>query len=121
MVQSEHHTGDSDIGVNPALSATVSADAFRNQLPLGVIATTDVDGPSITAGRNITSLVVTGGSVFESSIHAGRSIVAMSISGDVTTDSLTPGQGVFITAGDLISGINISGQSLGVDGNVETL
>lgn len=98
-----------DIGVNPALSATVSADAFRNQLPLGVIATTDVDGPSITAGRNITSLVVTGGSVFESSIHAGRSIVAMSISGDVTTDSLTPGQGVFITAGDLISGINISG------------
>ncbi|MCH7961756.1 MAG: hypothetical protein IIC49_05430, partial [Planctomycetes bacterium] len=42
-----------DIGINPNLSAATAAGSVRNQLPPGVGTTSQVDGPRITAGRNI--------------------------------------------------------------------
>jgi hypothetical protein len=48
-----------DIGVNPNLSQGTGYDAFRNQLPPGVLATPAIQGPRITAGKNIGRITVT--------------------------------------------------------------
>lgn len=98
-----------DIGVNPALSAGLSADARRNQLPVGVGADSSFQGPSIIAGRNITSIAVSNGSIFESSIFARRAIRAITVTGDVRNDDLTSGTGSFFAAGDSIDAITVTG------------
>lgn len=98
-----------DIGVNPASSAAISYDGNRNQLPVGVDQNASYQGPSIIAGRNITSIVVTNGSVFESSFFARRVITAISITGDVRNDDVSTGIGSFFAAGDEIASILVTG------------
>ncbi|MBI1189164.1 MAG: hypothetical protein GC200_00560 [Tepidisphaera sp.] len=98
-----------DIGINPASSAAISYDANRNQLPPGVDQNADYQGPSIIAGRNITSIVVSNGSVFESSFFAKRVITSITITGDVRNDDLSAGIGSFFAAGDNIASVTITG------------
>ncbi|MEO0482578.1 MAG: hypothetical protein AAF138_03060 [Planctomycetota bacterium] len=98
-----------DIGVNPLLSPGVRADAFRNQLPVGVSATSGVDGASITAGQNIGVINVTGGSVFESFIAAGRAIGTITVSNNIQNDAFTTQRGSVIAAADSIAAINVGG------------
>lgn len=98
-----------DVGINPNLSPNTQADAFRNELPLGVSISGEPDGPSITAGHDIVSFVVTGGSVFEASVYAGRQITLMSVAGGIANDGETTGTGTVIAAGDTIQSITIDG------------
>ncbi len=98
-----------DVGVNPALSADTRVDSFRNELPLGVSISSAADGASITAGHNILSFVVTGGSIFESAIYAGREIVLLNVAGGVFNDSATTGFGTTIVAGDAIQTATFGG------------
>lgn len=98
-----------DIGINPFLSGSTPYDAFRNQLPVGVVAAAAIQGPRITAGQNIGSISTTNGSMFEASIIAGRAIGGIEIRGDVRNDTQTPGRGTLIAAGDTIAGIGVYG------------
>lgn len=98
-----------DVGVNPLLSAAVSYDNLRNQLPPGVRAAAGIQGPSITAGRNIVKFSVVGGDVYEASVFAGRSISSISITGNVGNDTLTTGIGSYFAAGDSITSIAVTG------------
>lgn len=98
-----------DVGINPALSANTAYDGFRTQLPLGLSPTSSLNGSRITAGRNITSFVVTNGSVFESAVYAGREITSISITGNVDSDAFSTGMTSFFAAGDRIASIAISG------------
>jgi len=101
-----------DVGINPALSATTQADGFRNELPLGVIDTTGVDGPSVRAGRSIVDFTVANGSIFEASVHAGRRIVNLSVAGDAASDALSAGTlATTFTAGDELETISIGGDA----------
>lgn len=98
-----------NIGIDPNLSAGSSVDSFRNQLPQGVIFTGAVDGPSITAGRDIVALTATG-SAYETMIHAGRRIVSATIGGSFTSDSLNSGKtAAFVTAGDEVALFSVGG------------
>lgn len=99
-----------DIGVNPALSSGVSAGALRNQLPPGVIATSAIDGPSITAGRNLGRIVLTNGSIFEAFIRAERAIGTLDINGSITSDGQTSGYSTVIASGSTIFLVSASGQ-----------
>jgi hypothetical protein len=116
-----------DIGVNPASSAAVSYDARRNQLPPGVGPATAVQGPRISAGHNIVSVVVTNGSVFESTFIAGRSIQTVTVTGGAANDPFTAGTGTVFAAADTIDNVTFTGSvsdavfmagvlSLGTDG-----
>jgi hypothetical protein len=116
-----------DIGVNPALSQGTPVDARRNQLPPGVFARIGVQGPTIFAGLEVVSVVVTNGSVFETTIGAGRVVRSVAITGSLANDGLTAGTGSFIYAGDLVDRVTITGSadrvafvagvvSLGADG-----
>lgn len=97
-----------DIGINPALSTGVAYDQFRNQLPVGVVPTAGVDGPTISAGWNVGIVTVSNGSIFETSIIAGRAIGYISVrNGDITNDNLTPTIGSAIVAGDSIYAIGV--------------
>jgi hypothetical protein len=97
-----------DIGVNPALSTGVSYDQFRNQLPVGVVPTAGIDGPTISAGWNVGILTVSNGSMFETSVLAGRAIGFISVrNGDITNDNLTTTIGSSIVAGDSIYAIGV--------------
>jgi len=98
-----------DVGVNETLSQGTPYDARRNALPPDVFAAFAAQGPRITAGQNITNFTVTGGSVFETFIYAGRSITALAITGDVLKDGATAGSPTFIGAGDSIDLITVSG------------
>lgn len=98
-----------DIGINPAMDGNTSYDARRNQVPAGVEEGTGYQGPRISAGFNIVAVVVTNGSVFESSFVAGRVITSISITGGVANDTLSTGKGSFFAAGDLIDTIAITG------------
>ena len=98
-----------DIGVNPAFSQGVNFDARRNQVPPGIFARPGIQGPSIFAGLNIVSIAVTNGSVFETTIGAGRVIQLINITGSVGNDSLTTAQGSVFYAGDLIDRVTITG------------
>ena len=98
-----------DVGVNPALSSAVRYDDRRNQLPPGVSPAAAVQGPTISAGRNIVKFDVTGGDVFETSVRAGRAISAIAITGSVGNDALTAGFGSYFAAGDAITAITIGG------------
>lgn len=98
-----------DIGVNPALNPNTFYSATRNQLPPGVIANTPVQGPSITAGRNIGRITTSNGSVFETFIYAARAIGTFTFNGSVSNDPLTPGIGSTIAAGSSIFRVLVSG------------
>ncbi|MCC6677807.1 MAG: hypothetical protein IT436_11730 [Phycisphaerales bacterium] len=116
-----------DIGINPFLTGSTPYDAFRNQLPIGVVAAAPIQGPRISAGQNIGTIATTNGSMFEATILAGRAIGVIEIRGDVRNDTQTPGRGTLIAAGDSIAGIGVYGDffnahilsgvvSLGADG-----
>lgn len=102
-----------DIGVNPALSGFINADALRNQLPPGVGATSGFDGPSITAGRDIGVVTVTNGSIFETVFHARNAIGQINVQGEgnVSNDPNTTGFGTQIVAGNSVGMVNISGSA----------
>ncbi|MDX2147068.1 MAG: hypothetical protein SFZ23_06050 [Planctomycetota bacterium] len=100
-----------DVGVNPALSAVVGADALRNQLPVGTVQSRAVQGPRISAGRDVVSFVVAGGSVFETTFVAGRSILQVDVIGEVRNDNVTTGTTNFFIAGDLITRVFIAGNA----------
>ena len=65
-----------DIGINPALSAGVAADTFRNQLPSTALVSTDINGPRITANVNIGTIETTSGGMFEAFIDACNGVIA---------------------------------------------
>ncbi len=99
-----------DIGINPSLSGGVAYDGFRGQVPPGTLSTSGKDGPVISAERNIDSIVVAGGAVFEATIFAGRVLASVDITGSVRSDN-TPqntGRTVF-AAGDTIESIAVAG------------
>ncbi|MFM9994677.1 MAG: beta strand repeat-containing protein [Phycisphaerales bacterium] len=98
-----------DIGVNPDLNPNTVYDAFRNQLPPGVIANFPIQGPRITAGHNIGRVTTSNGSVFEALFHAGRAIGTFTINGDVRNDPATLGLGSVIAAGSTMFRINVTG------------
>lgn len=98
-----------DIGVNPFLIGSTPYDAFRNQLPIGVVAAAPIQGPRITAGMNIGSVLTTNGSMFETTVYAGRVLGSLEIRGDVRNDLQTPTRGTLIAAGDSINGVGIFG------------
>lgn len=98
-----------DIGVNSAMSSNVSADAFRNQVPAGVAATVNVDGARITAGWNVGRVYLSGGSMFESQVIAGRAIGFIEVHGAIGNDPFTTTIGTNIVAGDSIYAIGVVG------------
>lgn len=98
-----------DVGVNAAMSSNVSADAFRNQLPVGVAATVNVDGPRISAGWNVGRVYLSGGSMFETQIIAGRAIGFVEVHGAIGNDPFTTTIGTNIVAGDSIYAIGVVG------------
>jgi len=100
-----------DIGINPQRSASSAYDAFRNQLPVGVAVSSAVQGPTVSAGRNIINVAVTGGAVFESGFYAGRTIQTITIAGAVRNDNPTSGYGSSFAAGDTVSSLVIGGQA----------
>lgn len=102
-----------NIGVDPTLSANVQtgvpAAERRNQLPPGVAATGGRDGPTISAGLDITRITV-GRSIFESTIRAGRSLGGVTVTGNIDGVALPgAGQQTVIAAGDSVANVLISG------------
>lgn len=100
-----------DVGVNSSMSSNVSADDYRNQLPVGVAATVNVDGPRITAGWNVGRVYVSGGSMFETQIIAGRAIGFVEVHGAIKNDPFTTTIGTNIVAGDSIYAIGVVGNT----------
>lgn len=98
-----------DMGVNPFRSAATPYDAFRNQLPPGLVQATAIQGPSITAGWNIGNVLVDRGSVFEATIKADYAIGFLTIGGDLRNDELTTATGSVIAAGDSIHAVAVGG------------
>jgi hypothetical protein len=98
-----------DVGVNPTLSAAVRYDDRRNQLPPGVSQKVGIQGPEITAGRNIVKFQVLGGNVYEASVFATRAITSIAITGSISNDTLTTGTGSYFAAGDSITSITVTG------------
>lgn len=92
-----------DVGVNPFMSSGAAYDDFRGQRPPQTAATAGRDGPTISAGHNVSSVVVSGGSVFETTIFAGRSLGTVDVRGHVMSDP-TPGnsgRSVFAAGGSI--------------------
>jgi hypothetical protein len=101
-----------DIGVNPALSGfRASADPNRHELPPGVGVRTTKQGPTISAGRNIGRISVTGGSVFETTFVAGQAIGVIDIAGSFRNDTATTGFQNHIVAGNSVARVNIGGEA----------
>jgi len=100
-----------DIGVNPALSSAAAALPLRNQLPPGVGASSAVDGPRITAGKDIGSVVLTNGSIFESVFFAHDAIGTISVAGDLGSQVGPANQGSQFVAGNSIFRIEATGSA----------
>ncbi|MFZ4572956.1 MAG: beta strand repeat-containing protein, partial [Phycisphaerales bacterium] len=98
-----------DVGINQALSQNTAFDARRNQLPAGVIPDATISGPRITAGNNVVSFTVTNGSLFETYLWAGRSILSLSVNGSIAKDGFTTGAPSVIAAGDSIDLVTVTG------------
>ncbi|GAB5496721.1 MAG: hypothetical protein Phyf2KO_18010 [Phycisphaerales bacterium] len=100
-----------DVGINPNLSAGVTSnDANRNQLPPGVVATNAIDGPVIASMRGINRFIVTGGSIFDTTIYAGTNLGLLQVAGNVQSDGQqADDDSVTIAAGDQIQEVNITG------------
>ncbi len=118
-------TGDAvfgNIGVDPNLSLNsttgVAASQFRTQLPPGSADPALVNGdgirngPTIRAGRDITSIYTTGG-IYESAISAGRTIGSIYVGRGVDSNS-TPNTPTgtttpsFIVAGDTVQSVIVT-------------
>ncbi|MEO1584582.1 MAG: hypothetical protein AAFR96_08420, partial [Planctomycetota bacterium] len=111
-------TAFGDIGINPNLSAGSSVntnDPNRNQLPPGVVATLDIDGPTIASGRSINSIVVTSGDIYEAFIFARNSLGVVDVrAGNITTnDPVNTRYANVIAAGDLVQDVRVSGNVRG--------
>lgn len=92
-----------DIGVNPNLSQFAFFDARRNQLPPDVQPLPTFQGPRIQAGTNIVRVEVEGGSMWETGIYAGNSVLRVFVWGTILNDNVTGGiGGNFIAAGDSV-------------------
>jgi hypothetical protein len=100
-----------DVGVNEALSQSSNYDTLRNSLPAGVFNSASIQGPRITAGHSIGTFTVTNGSVFETTIWAGRSITSISINGSIAKDGQTSGAASLIAAGDSIDLVTVTGSA----------
>lgn len=98
-----------DIGVNPELSGFVAATGLRNQLPPGVGVSSGFDGPRITALQDIGTIAVTGGSIFETLIHARRAIGQVDVNGDIRNNTSTTELGTQILAGNSIFRVSATG------------
>lgn len=98
-----------DIGVNPEHNQFTGYDGFRNRLPAGVAQDLGIQGPRISAGRDIVSVTVSGGSVFETTFSAGLAIKNVTIAGDVRNDDRTAGPGSAFVAGNSIDAVTING------------
>lgn len=108
-------TGDAifgDIGVNGALSNASATGVVvterRNQLPPGVAPSVNRDGPTIYASRDIAAINATGG-IFEASISAGRNINSVVAGRGIDFDARNSGattpsanHGTIIAAGDAV-------------------
>lgn len=102
----------SQIGIATGKSNATSFDSFRNQLPPETNKTAAIDGPSIVAGQDITSIVLQRGSIWETTIRAGRTIGDITVNGGgIRKDNLTTGTASFITAGDAILKVSVAGNS----------
>lgn len=105
-----------DIGVNPFLSSAIAYDSLRNQLPPGVAASTAIDGPRITAGRNIGGVTAAAGSIFEVFVHAGWAIGTVAAAESIQEDGLSGPGSVVIAARDSIfavtAGTHIAGATI---------
>lgn len=112
-------TAFGDIGINPNLSSGVSTntnnDPNRNQLPPNVVATLDIDGPTIASGRAINSITVTSGDIYEAFIYARTFIGSINVqAGNITLNDppsidANLSDANVIAAGDLIQEVNVSG------------
>jgi hypothetical protein len=100
-----------DVGINPTLSAGVaSSDANRNQLPPGVVATNAIDGPTIASMRGINNFIVTGGSIYDTTIYAGTNLGLLQVFGNIQSDGQQgDDDSVTIAAGDQIQQVIVSG------------
>lgn len=100
-----------NIGIDNAKNSGTNVSTRRNQLPQGVAARSGNEGALVRAGRDITSITITG-SVFESGFHAGRNITNIAIGGRVTNNSDFGSKGSFFAAGDSIvrvsTGVNFA-------------
>lgn len=112
-------TGDAifgDIGINGALSNASATGVVvterRNQLPPGAAPTANRDGPTIYASRDIAAINATGG-IFEASISAGRNINSVVAGRGIDFDARNSGattpsatHGTFIAAGDAVLAVS---------------
>lgn len=104
-----------DVGINPFKSSNVAYDAFRNQLPVGVAAGSGVDGPTISAGWNVGIIYISNGSMFETSVIAGRAIGYITVFGEIANDPYTAVHGSVIAAADSIWSVGTSGPITNTD------
>ncbi|MCG3123198.1 MAG: hypothetical protein GIKADHBN_01607 [Phycisphaerales bacterium] len=104
-----------DVGVNPFKSSNTAYDAFRNQLPVGVAASTGVDGPTISAGWNVGVIYLSNGSMFETSVIAGRAIGYITVFGEIANDPYTSVHGTVIAAADSIWSVGTLGPITNTD------
>jgi hypothetical protein len=104
-----------DIGINPFKSSNTAYDAFRNQLPVGVAAGSGIDGPRISAGWNVGVIYVSNGSMFETSVIAGRAIGYITVFGEIANDPFTPTHGSLIAAADSIWSVGTTGPITNTD------
>lgn len=100
-----------DIGINPNLSTGVAADGLRNQLPPGAVPNSTIQGPTITAGEKINSIITTDGSMYEATIFAGTLLAYLEINGDLANDNQTIGEGSVIASGNKIRRVIINGSA----------
>ncbi len=102
----------SHIGISRFKSTGTSVDANRNELPPGTFATAGADGPRISAGHDIGRIFLQGGSIYESTIIAGRVVREVTLSGGaIRNDQFTTAQASFIIAGDRVENITVTGKS----------
>lgn len=104
-----------DIGINPFKSSNTAYDAFRNQLPVGVAASSSIDGPTISAGWNVGVIYVSNGSMFETAVIAGRAIGYITVFGEIANDPFTSTHGSLIAAADSIWSIGTTGPITNTD------
>ncbi len=104
-----------DVGINPFKSSNTGYDSFRNQLPVGVAAGSGVDGPTISAGWNVGIVYVSNGTMFETSVIAGRAIGYITVFGEISNDPYTAVHGSVIAAADSIWSIGTTGPITNTD------
>lgn len=100
----------SHIGISRYKSTanSVPGDSTRNELPPGTVRTDGADGARIYAGHDIGRIHLQSGSIYESTIIAGRVIHEITLDrGSIRNDELSVQQANFILAGDRIDTISV--------------